>query len=140
MQLGSPVEAISDSVGSAIHVDLSDIVYEGYDYNSVSEYKQARINNSLKVVTKTRRPQRYDIVVEAMFPQIWGSAALGFSGIGGAAMTPAYTVIISCKGEYAVYFDGRFAYKLINPNDKFFEDIKSTCMAPVSGKDIYCRS
>lgn len=47
-----------------------------------------------------------------MFPQTWGSTALGFGGVGGQAITGAYTVIVECHrtGNRAVYFGGRFAY------------------------------
>lgn len=30
-----------------------------------------------------------------MFPQAWGSTSLGFGGIGGQAMTSAYTTVIT---------------------------------------------
>lgn len=48
-----------------------------------------------------------------MFPQTWGSTALGFGGIGGQAITNAYTIIVECEhtGYRAVYFGGgKLAY------------------------------
>lgn len=63
------------------------------------------------------------------FPQMWGSTALGFGGIGGQAMTTAQTVVIGYGNRYEVYFGGRFAYEVINPNEKFFEDMRKWRMA-----------
>jgi hypothetical protein len=48
-----------------------------------------------------------------MFSQMWESTALGYGGIGGQAVTDAYTVIVRCEytGYAAVYFGGgRLAY------------------------------
>jgi len=44
--------------------------------------------------------------------QTWGSTTCGWGGMGGAAMTSAYTVIIENKwaGFIAVYWDGKLAY------------------------------
>jgi hypothetical protein len=48
------------------------------------------------------------------FPQMWGSTALGFGGIGGAAMTKAQTTIVLPEDRSAahVYFNSRFAYTI----------------------------
>lgn len=51
------------------------------------------------------------------FPQLWGTTALGFGGIGGQAMTTAQTIVVvaELKRVVVVYFDGRFAYhKMMN--------------------------
>jgi hypothetical protein len=44
--------------------------------------------------------------------QTWGSTACGWGGMGGAAMTNSYTIVIENKsaGFIAVYWDGRLAY------------------------------
>lgn len=64
------------------------------------------------------------------FPQAWGSTALGFGGIGGAAVTTAQTtVIIGPAGDAAVYFGKRIAYYIEVPNAKFWEDLRSHSMA-----------
>lgn len=47
------------------------------------------------------------------FPQLWGSTALGFGGIGGQAMTVANTYVFIPEGvkqDCFIYFGGRFAY------------------------------
>jgi hypothetical protein len=51
--------------------------------------------------------------------QTWGSTACGWGGMGGAAMTNSYTVVIENKwaGFIAVYWDGRLAY-IAEINDK----------------------
>lgn len=48
------------------------------------------------------------------FPQTWGSTALGFGGIGGAAMTTAQTYVVLANGSVFVYFGSRFAYEIKN--------------------------
>lgn len=138
--LSSPVEDLASAVYSACHTDLTDISYETYDYNSIEEFKQARLIQELPRITKTRRPTPYDVEVVAMFPQTWGSTALGFGGIGGAAMTTAYTIVISCGREYAVYFGGRFAFKVNDPTENFFEDIRNKNIDAVSRTEKYVRS
>lgn len=89
------------------------------------------------VIERSRRPSIRDIEVVAMFPQTWSSTALGFGGIGGQAMTPAYTVILRCGIEHAVYFGGRHAYTVKHPNDKFFEDLRRGYMSEVRGHTQY---
>lgn len=61
------------------------------------------------------------------FPQVWGSTALGFGGIGGMAMTPAQTTVVSNHqmSAAAVYFAGKFCYMVINPTDMFFRCLKN---------------
>lgn len=65
------------------------------------------------------------------FPQTWGSTALGFGGIGGCAMTTAQTVIIGYGNRFEVYFGGRFAYEVLDPNEQFFSDMRKWRMASV---------
>lgn len=61
--------------------------------------------------TSTRRPEVGECEVHAMFAQTWGSTALGYGGIGGAAMTPAYTIVVrGPEGHLAIYWNGNFAY------------------------------
>ena len=60
-----------------------------------------------------------------IFQQIWGSTALGFEGIGGQAMTSAYTYVfipVNINQNCFVYFDGKFAYEAPY-SDKFMEDV-----------------
>ena len=67
-----------------------------------------------------------------VFKQPWGSTALGFPGVGGCAMTSAYTTVI-CSDDYkycAVFFGDRLAYLVKDPNKVFFEDLKNCSMKP----------
>ncbi len=89
-----------------------------------------------------RYPDRFsydEIFVYAMFPQLWGSTALGFQGIGGQAMTTAYTTVIYCSaiGKYYVYFGGRFAYEVDYRSSKFLEDVKTQNIEGLDGKWKY---
>jgi len=76
-----------------------------------------------------------------LFPQSWGSTALGFGGIGGQAMTIAYTTVVcdNQEGYYSVFFGEKLAYSLTNPNQKFFEDMYKEQMEPVYTIGIYKR-
>jgi hypothetical protein len=77
-----------------------------------------------------------------MFPQTWGSTALGFGGIGGQAITSAYVCVIESNlvGSYAVYFGGRLAYVIDRPNEKFIEDISKQRMVDANaGRKKYER-
>lgn len=67
-----------------------------------------------------------ELIVE-VFPQTWGSTALGFGGIGGQAMTTAYTTVFIdwLKNVAIIFFDSRLAYLVEDWNDKFLEDLKN---------------
>ncbi len=72
------------------------------------------------------------------FPQTWDSTALGFTGFGGQTITTAQTVVLSFYGYYAwVYFGGRLAYKIKNPNRVFYEDVMRHNMSAVFGSGKY---
>lgn len=58
-----------------------------------------------------------------IFQQVWGSTALGFSGIGGQALTTAYTFVVYYRNIYYVYFGSRFAYEVDLPNEHFELDL-----------------
>lgn len=74
-----------------------------------------------------------------LFSQTWGSTALGFGGFGGMAITEAYTTVILYKplDIYAVYFDGDFAYYVLNPNEQFYHDLMGHKMASVNAHAKY---
>ena len=76
-----------------------------------------------------------------VFPQVWGSTALGFGGVGGQAMTAAYTTVVEDTYEwfYSVFFGERLAYLIQNPSDVFFEDMYKCNMKPVSQAGVYKR-
>ena len=81
-----------------------------------------------------RRPTARDFTVYAMYPQTWGSTALGHGGIGGASMSTAYTVVLECMDtqEYLVYFGSQLCYTVSRRSDnleKFKEDIMNQCLA-----------
>lgn len=79
-----------------------------------------------------RRPLQYEVIV-IMFPQTWGDTSLGYGGVGGQALTEAYTVIIFFENHYCIYFGsgGKLAYKVDINNisakqyTNFFTDIKN---------------
>ena len=81
----------------------------------------------------TREHHPDEIEVAGMFPQLWGSTALGFGGVGGSAMTEAYTVALRSRvtGEVCVYFGGRFAYRIEHPTPCLVEDIAAQGLAPI---------
>lgn len=83
---------------------------------------------------RLEEPKKYYPEVEMyMFPQTWGSTALGFSGFGGQSMTSAYTTVVAeiNYGWYGVFFGERLAYLVLNPNDAFFDDLRKGRMASV---------
>ena len=76
-----------------------------------------------------------------IFPQTWGSTALGFGGIGGQSMTTANTYVfipVTCHQNCFVYFDGRFAYQV--PYSKsFMEDVRNHSMKSVNQSRLYVK-
>ena len=86
----------------------------------------------------------YPVVKANVFPQTWGSTALGFPGCGGSAMTTAYTTVMNARflpklssatnGErefWGVYFGNEYAYMIEEPTEEFFEDLKNHNRASV---------
>lgn len=69
------------------------------------------------------------------------SGLTGFGGVGGQAFTRAYTVVIEDRisGDFSIYFDGRFAYRVENPNLQFYGDIACSNLHAVRGHEKrYC--
>jgi hypothetical protein len=126
MTPGNPVAALHAALAHAMYEGFSPIEYEDRDW---AHFRRTREDRRIK---KTRRPGDHDITVYAMFIQTWGSTALGFAGMGGASMTPAYTTVLECAGEFCVYFGGRFAYKVTSPTPAFGEAIAQRWLAKVS--------
>lgn len=106
-----------DPIYSALNTDLSEIEEKHYG-RSATDFR-----------TVKRRPYITDITVYS-FPQTWGSTALGFGGVGGAAMTTAQTVVITLDRDACVYFGGRLAYKTI-VCQKLMDDIAAHNVAAV---------
>ena len=123
---GSPFDAIHNAISNAITYDLPYVEYER------------------RGVKGSRRPYMHEVEV-IMFPQVWGSTALGYGGIGGSAMTTAYTVIINLDyQDYCVYFGtGDIAYKFNYANatpegrENFFKDMNARNMFEVSKRGRY---
>lgn len=82
------------------------------------------------------RPTLQDLEI-IHFPQTWGSTAIGFGGIGGAAMTTAYTTVILCRKNAAVFFAGRHCYSVDDINDAFEKDLINRCMASLQEATKY---
>lgn len=123
----NPITDLADCIAHAQYVGFSDIEYETRDWETYRKTKEdARI-------PARRRPTTRDFGVYAMFPQTWGSTALGHGGMGGAAVTTAYTIVIECYNtqEWLVYFGGMFCYKvsMSSPNRlTFVEDCANHCL------------
>lgn len=122
---------------TVLHGSLAHAVYEGfpeheYEDRDWEHYRKTREDRTVK---KRRKHTEYDVEVYAMFSQVWASTALGFGGIGGAAMTDAYTVVLESYlgAGYCVYFGGQFAYRIERPTDEFFQDMRDRRMVAVSG-------
>lgn len=116
MRTGSPLQTLHEALASALHRDLPDIEYETRDWEAERALNQGKLAGDKTVIRKlrkaTRRPESEDVDV-LMFSQTWGSTALGYGGLGGAAMTSAYTVVVEGLGWRCVYFGcGRLAYKI----------------------------
>lgn len=136
MNSGNPIEALAASLHHACLIGLKPIEYPEY------EFKRTPGKPGTEKVptgrTKQSRPDPYHVSV-VMFEQTWGSTALGFGGIGGQAITNAYTVIVEGpQGDACVYFAGQMAYHIERPNAQFREDIAGRRMHTVRGaKDRY---
>jgi hypothetical protein len=77
-----------------------------------------------------------------MYPQLWGSTALGHGGMGGASMSTAYTVVLECMDtqEYLVYFGGQLCYTVSRRSanfNVFIEDCKNQCLASKHKSGVY---
>ena len=116
MRTSSPIEAVASAVHHAQLVALPDLPHQVPDQVTMAAWPVAQRvaamqSNDYPVIHTTRRPELWECEVEAMFVQMWPSTALGFGGIGGHAMTRAYTVVVrGPDGARAVYWAGRFAY------------------------------
>ena len=135
-QVENPLRDLHEALAHAQYEGLSDIVYDSPDFEEIRKAKTAeeQIVAREKRIPTTRRPwQGRDFWVQSMFPQSWGSTALGHGGMGGASMTTAYTIVLECPTtqEYLVYFGGQFCYK-VNRKSKnlelFREDIGKQCL------------
>lgn len=102
---------------------------------------QERFWNAVKDKDEYKSIKYFPEFVFRMFPQTWGSTALGFGGIGGQAMTSAYTTVVCDDyiGWNGVFFGERLAYLILNPNQDFYKDMMNGCMGDVSKRGKYIR-
>ena len=123
MLAGDALNSLAAAIYSSVGADLKPVEYPETEWKPESKRREATGN------MKARRPY-VDEVEVVMFLQTWGSTALGFGGIGGAAMTSAYTVVVlGPAGDAVVYFAGRLAYKIERPTEKFHADLSARNMA-----------
>lgn len=140
----NPITDLADCIAHAQYAGFSDIEYETRDFEKIRAAKTAEEKaRALHATTPARRrPTTRDFGVYTMFPQTWGSTALGHGGMGGAAMTTAYTVVLYCYSlqEYLVYFGGQFCYKVQGKSVNlytFLEDCKNHNLASKQQSEKY---
>lgn len=140
----TPITDLADCIAHAQYEGFSDIEYETRDFEKIRAAKTAEEKaRAVQATTPARRrPTNRDFGVYAMFPQTWGSTALGHGGMGGASMTRAYTVVLECyhTGEFLVYFGGQYCYtvSLRSKNiNQFVEDCKNHCLASKRQSEKY---
>lgn len=123
MRYNSPILALHEALASALLLDLPAIQQEHTDWAAIEQdrkrlgagYEEFRKKHGVPVQTRPRRPAAEEVEVQ-VFNQLWGSTATGYGGLGGSAMTNAYTVIVGSRNCICVYFGcGALAYKLSRP-------------------------
>ncbi|MNR71312.1 hypothetical protein D3C71_19270 [compost metagenome] len=115
MRSSTALQTLHLALGAAIHRDLPQVHYEQRDWEAegalrdrVGREEFARLQAAGQLPParqRVRRPSEEEVEV-VMFPQTWGSTALGYGGIGGAAITSAYTVVVLSQELACVYFGG----------------------------------
>jgi hypothetical protein len=127
----TPIQDLANVIAHAQFEGFPEIEYESRDWS-----QKERV-----FIKAKRRHLTRDISVYAMFPQTWGSTALGFGGIGGQAITTAYTIVLMSEAGdgYCVYFGSRLAYRVRKPTQSFYEDIAQFNMKPLSECGVYER-
>lgn len=110
-------ESLTKSVFSFLHVDSPMIEYEWK-----GEVHQRKV-----------REEDIDVIY---FKQMWGSTSLGFGGIGGSAMTQAYTTVILLQDRAYIYFGGDFCYSC-KIDEQFLEFLKTRSMPGVHEQKRY---
>ena len=124
----NPITDLHDAIAHAQYAGFSDIEYETRDWEIYRKTKE-----DVRVPAR-RRPTTRDFGVYSMFTQTWGSTALGHGGMGGAAVTTAYTIVLECyhTQEFLVYFGSQMCYKVDRRSknlDAFVEDCKNHNLA-----------
>lgn len=107
---GDPIETLAAAMHAACLRDLPVIEYQSADWEATRKEREKDPNTKPPTKAATRRPQPDDCRI-IMFPEMWGSTALGYGGMGGAAMTEAYTVIVLHERKSAIYWGcGQLGY------------------------------
>ena len=132
----NPITDLANCIAHAQYVGFSDIEYETRDWET---YRKT--GEDVRIAAR-RRPTTRDFGVYAMFPQTWGSTALGHGGMGGAAVTTAYTVVLECRAteEFLVYFGVEMCYKVDRRSaniDAFVEDCRNHCLVSKRDSEKY---
>ena len=152
MNATNPIETLAACMAHSAYEAFPEYKYQDrdwakYDVWSSGLSREQRLARPTPpddcMIEKTRKHSFYDLSVYSMFPQTWGSTALGFGGIGGQAITSAYVCIIESNliGCFAVYFGGRLAYVINRPNEKFMQDVAQQRMVDAKlGKSTYERT
>lgn len=128
MKVGHHIESLSAALHAACLRDLPAITYQDRDWEAhwtyitsltadeklhyyAEEQRTGEMQGPMVTLTRRPAPDKCDVW---MFPQSWGSTALGYDGMGGQAITSAHTTIVECctTRAIAVYFGsgGRLAY------------------------------
>ena len=130
-----PFRDLHSAMAHAQYEGFSDIHYETRDFEAIRNAKSAEEKQQAMTATTPaiRRPTMRDIQIYNMFPQTWGSTALGHGGMGGASMTTAYTIVLECQHtqEFLIYFGGEMCYKVYKRSaniQAFVEDCKNHCL------------
>lgn len=108
-----PLLSLHQALAQAQATDLPDIAYEATDWEQVPKDGPRPAMADLPRITRHRRPEAEELEV-TLYRQTWGSTALGYGGLGGAAMTSAYTVVVETRAQACVYFGtGPLAYRCV---------------------------
>lgn len=148
MNATNPIETLAACMAHAAYEAFPEYKYQDRNWAKHDKWRATLTREEMKTavapadcfVEKTRKHTFYDLTVYSLFPQTWGSTALGFGSIGGQAITSAYVCVIESDlvGGFAVYFGGRLAYVINRPNQKFVEDVARHRMVDAKlGKNTY---
>jgi hypothetical protein len=165
MNATNPIETLAGAMAHAAYVAFPEYKYQDRNWEKYQVWQKTVFNKLSQedkkklyaeerqtgvamgpadcYVEKFRKHTFYDLTVYSMFPQTWGSTALGFGGIGGQAITSAYVCVIESDllAQFAVYFGGRLAYVIKRPNQVFFEHIANHKMVDAKlGTSTYERT
>jgi len=75
-----------------------------------------------------------------VFPQLWGSTTLGYTGWGGSAMRKSHTIVFynNETNNAVVSYGGRFI-RINNVNSLFIDDLKRNQIMPEYKLPSYCK-